>query len=77
MFERGDFQDALKAVPIVLLQQIIGKMWKNKKFSHRLFKHALDAYISIAAGNVAGRLISRGSGTVRDIADKDAKLYNW
>ena len=77
MFEKGDLQDALKAIPIVLVQQLIGKAWKNKKFSNKLFKHTLDAYIAVAVGNMGGRLFSRGSGQIRGVAGKDPKLYNW
>jgi len=61
-FELGDLQDALKAIPIVILQQIVQKLWKRKSMSHRLLKNVLDAYISVALGNVVGRGVTKMTG---------------
>ena len=61
-FELGDLQDALKAVPIVILQQIIQKLWKRKSMGHRILKNTLDAYISVALGNVVGRGVTKMTG---------------
>ena len=52
---QGDFMDGLKAVPIVLIQEIVMKfMYKQKAFSH-LLKNSVDAFSAIVVGNIAGR----------------------
>ena len=54
----SDFVDAFKAIPVVILQQILCKVfYKTSLFGH-LFKNLFDAYTSYALSNMATRNVS-------------------
>ena len=57
--QAADFQDALKAVPIVLLQQIFSKLFQKKGWTTDIMRNMVEAYISIVASNVDTRLIQK------------------
>ena len=69
---QGDFQDAVKTIPIVLVQELALKMVYRRKFFSHFLKNLIDAFIAIAAGNYGGRLFSTSFASVTG-----ADVYRW
>lgn len=57
--QSGDFKDALKAIPITLLQQIYSRLFQKKGWTTDLMRNAVEAYIAIVVSNVDTRLIQK------------------
>ena len=75
-FSQGDFRDGLKAIPIILIQEIVQKfMYRQKAFVHAM-KNAVDAYASIVAGNISGRVITASTKALPGANDQ-APVYRW
>ena len=55
----GEFQDALKVIPIVLIQGVIQSMFFKQKFSHRLMKNTIDTVLAIVSINIIQRNIAK------------------
>ena len=68
-FASGDLQDALKALPIVVIQQIICRIAYRHKFGHKLLHQLIDAFGSISVANFAGRNASAQR--------QEKKAYKW
>ena len=69
---QGDLQDAVKSIPIALLQELALKMiYRRKLFSHFL-KNLIDAFIAITGGNYSGRLFSTSFASITG-----ADVYRW
>ena len=54
----GDFGDALKAIPIVVVKRVVMKMMKNHSFGSGFLKDLGVAFTALAASNVTGRALS-------------------
>ena len=71
---QGDLQDAVKSIPIALLQEVALKMvYRRKLFSHFL-KNLIDAFIAITGGNYSGRLVST---SMAGITGSSSDVYRW
>jgi hypothetical protein len=69
---QGDLQDAVKSIPIALLQELALKMiYRRKLFSHFL-KNLIDAFIAITGGNYSGRLFTTSFASITG-----ADVYRW
>ena len=56
----GEFQDGLlKTIPIVIIQQIVQKVMRKSKFSHRLMKNVVDCAAACVIANVAQRNLAK------------------
>jgi hypothetical protein len=54
----ADFQDALKTVPVVIIQQIVCKMMYNQGLTSHLFKNLVDGFITYSGSNILTRNVS-------------------
>jgi hypothetical protein len=74
----ADFIDALKTVPVVIIQQIVCKLaYKQKMLGGHLFKNLIDAYIAYTVSNLATRNISGFMGGRKEEKDKSKFLYRY
>jgi len=73
-FTSGDFKDAAKAIPIVIIQELASMVLPRqpKMFTH-ILKNAIDAYAAVAVGNIAGRFASGQMATTEGASP----LYRW
>ena len=55
--QAADFKDALKAVPIALIQALVQKVMYKQGLSSNLVRNAVEAYIAIAVANIDVRMI--------------------
>ena len=55
----GEFQDALKVIPICLLQGLVQMMFYKQKFSHRFMKNIIDAVAVVVGANIVQRNLSK------------------
>ena len=68
----GDLQDAVKTVPVVILQELsLNVLYRRKFFTHFL-KNLVDAFIAITGGNYTGRVFTT---TFSAIFGPD--VYRW
>ena len=54
----SDFQDALKAVPVTVVQQIICKLMYKQGFTTHVLKNLLDSFIAYSGSNLLTRNVS-------------------
>jgi hypothetical protein len=54
----ADFIDALKTIPVVIIQQIVCKIAYKQKITGHLFKNLMDGYIAYTVSNLATRNVS-------------------
>ena len=66
-FSSKDFKNAAKAIPIVILMQLYGKMVHKHALGHNAGKNILDSFIAVAVANVVDRKL---------LADKE-KTYSY
>ena len=80
-FGVSEFQDALKAVPIVLVQQIVQKMMYRQKWSGHVLKNIIDAFVACALANVAQRNLTGASGslssTIPGMSSSGGPIYRF
>ncbi len=57
--QAGDFQDALKAVPVAILQGIYGKMFQRKGWTSDFMRNMVEGYIAMVLANIDTRLIQK------------------
>ena len=68
----SEFQDALKAVPIVLVQQTVQKMMYRQKWTGHFLKNLIDAFVAVALANVTQRNVRGVSGSMHTTAGTTA-----
>jgi hypothetical protein len=73
----ADFIDALKTIPVVIIQQIVCKFAYRQKMTGHLFKNLIDAYIAYTVSNLATRNVSGFMEGRREDKDKSKFLYRY
>ena len=72
----ADAIDALKAVPVVILQQLICKfMYKQAGLTTHMFKNLLDAFVAYSGSNILTRNVSAYVDSSK--TDKSKFLYRY
>ena len=56
--QMGDVQDALKAIPVTIIQQIVCKILYKQGFTTHIFKNLFDSALAYAGSNVMTRNVS-------------------
>jgi hypothetical protein len=54
----ADLQDALKAIPVVVIQQIVCKVMYKQGLTSHIFKNLIDAFIAYSGSNLLTRNVS-------------------
>ena len=64
--QSDDFKDALKAIPVVLIQQVFSKLFQKKGWTTDILRNMIEAYVAMVASNVDHRLIQKWVSGAKD-----------
>jgi hypothetical protein len=73
----ADFIDALKTIPVVIIQQIVCKFAYKQKLTGHVLKNLIDAYVAYTVSNLATRNLSGFMNGRNEEKDKSKFLYRY